>query len=477
MFKILFRCRFLLVAVLILLPNSNVIAHSIRSISYVSSSTGSDYNDGLSEQTAVKSIRVGLQKADTVLLKCGDSFFESVSINNKYLGNYGAGKKPILYGWRRIILPQWEKVGNNIWRLCLNKEESFTGYKVRGSSLLNNVGCLHEYDIDEIHGRRVQYLDSLRKDWDIWQTNKHMIKEMQSSDFDTLYLYLKDNPNAKLLEYSVSYSAATVINGTIDGVCFVGWGGGIFARSNAIIRNCTIDAIGGRQAFSNLEFISYGNGIEFYVNESIENSIVENNYISRCYDCAVSIQASNCGQATPRNIIIRNNIIERCCQGWEDFLRNDQNVVFENCVFENNIVLNSGHTSGFGYPYNRFKYCHVLGNNTKGDKGMIIRNNTFVGGNYYCSGAFQGQYSSNKWERNICYIKRGDYILSNYNGSKDVIRIPLNRGEFKSLKKATEDAINTYRTLTGDKTTRFVIVNNSKINRRISRLKSKYAHR
>ena len=221
-------------------------------------------------------------------------------------------------------------------------------------------------------------------------------------------------------------------------------------------------------------FTPYGNGIEFWISRNTEDCIVDNCIISRCYDCGVSIQGSGGRQATPRNINISNNLIDRCCQGWEDFLRNDSNVVYENCVFENNIVVNSGNTSGFGYPESRFKYCHVLGNNTKGNKGMIIRNNTFVGGNYYCSGAYNGKYKSNKWQGNTCVIKRGDFILSNYYGTKDVIRIPVEKGEFPTLKDATETAISRYRELTGDETTRFVIKDSVAIDKQIKKLKKKY---
>ena len=118
------------------------------------------------------------------------------------------------------------------------------------------------------------------------------------------------------------------------------------------------------------------------------------------------------GKATPRNIVFRNNLITDCCQGWEDFLRNDPDVKYENCRFENNIVVNAGE-SGFGYPESRKKRCNVLGNNYEGDRGMIIRNNTFVGGNYYCSGAYNGKYTSNRWVGNLHYIPRGAYLLSN----------------------------------------------------------------
>ena len=84
------------------------------------------------------------------------------------------------------------------------------------------------------------------------------------------------------------------------------------------------------------------------------------------------------------------------------------------------------------------------------------------------------QYKSNIWLGNVCYIKRGDFILSNYVGTADVVRIPKEKGVFKSLKVATNEAIFKYREMTNDMTTRFIIEDERKINKRIARLKKKY---
>ena len=61
--------------------------------------------------------------------------------------------------------------------------------------------------------------------------------------------------------------------------------------------------------------------------------------------------------------------------------------------------------------------------------------------------------------------------MSNYQGTKDVIRIPVDKGGFKTLKAATNDAIIRYRKLTGDSTTTFKIKQDSVINRKIKKLK------
>ena len=445
---------------------------SYASVVYVSSSSGTDTNDGLSALTPYKTIRKAMEVSKDVRLKAGDIFYETVSLTKASLRRYGEGENPVLCGYKRLKAERWEKVSENIWRLKLI-DDCFTGFVVEGSSLSNDIGCLHEYDKDLIHGRKVQHIEELATDWDMWQTERHD-KQIPVTEFDWLYLYYSGNPNDLRLEFSVHDTALKLEHSDVDGIDIVGFGFGIAGGPRSTIRNCRMDAIGGRIHLGASSFICYGNGIEFYINRNISDCLVENCIISRCYDCAVTIQGSKSGQAAPKNIIIRNNLIYNCCQAWEDFLRNDDNVVYENCRFENNVVLNSGETSGFGYPKSRFKFCHVLGNNTLGDKGMIIRNNTFVGGNWHCGNSYKGKYRSNVWEGNTCVIKRGDYLLGNYFGTDDVIRIPTEKGEFRSLKAATDDAIRRYRELTGDQTTRFVIKSERNINRRINNIKKQY---
>lgn len=464
--------RFLYITILSLVFATQTNAKGV----YVSSSLGIDTNDGHNPKNAVKTIvRAKTIKADTLFLMAGDTFYEPLGqIQNVVITRYGKGDNPRLCGLRQIKTPNWKKIEENIWQINL-AEDNYLGAGTTGSSIQNNIGSIYEYDKDQIHGRKVQYRKEITQDWDIWQSERFE-SEVKDTEFDNLYLYLSKDPNQLSLGISIYTTAVNMKNATLDGVDIIGFGFGIGAKSNSHIRNCKLDIIGGRTMIGAPSYICYGNGIEFYVSENIENCSVENCTISRCYDCGVTIQGSDSGKATPRNIFIRNNLISQCCQGWEDFLRNDPDVVYENCVFENNTIVNSGE-NGWGYPASRFKYCHVLGNNFRGDKGMIIRNNTFAGGNYYCSGAYQGKYMSNQWEGNICYIRRGEFLLSNYTGSKDVIRIPTDKGEFMTLSAATTATIAEYRKLTGDESTKFVIRSTKNAKRKIKKLVKQFEKR
>jgi len=437
---------------------------------YVSSSIGSDSNNGYSQSTPLRSISKALALSDTVLLKSGDVFYETITIRKGMLSVYGGKKLPVICGYKRIIQPRWERSGDNLWKISL-ADGNYSGFDSPGSSMNNNIGCLHEYDKDLVHGRKVQYKRELKGDWDIWQTEYHTKEGTKASDFDSLYLFLREDPNRLKIEFSSGATACVVANATIDGVRFEGFGFGISAGTNTTIQYCEIDAIGGRTSIGD-GYVCYGNGIEFWISKGLKDCLVEGCKISRCYDAGCTIQGR---VDSPRNIVFRNNIIVECCEAWEDFLTNeDTNLKFIDCVFEGNIVVNSGNTTGFGYTKDRSKYCHVLGNNYLGNRGMIFRNNTFIGGNYLCAAKFEGAFKSNVWENNICYIRRGEWLLRCVNKGDEWIKVPTEKGHYWSLNRATEAAIRQYRELTGDETTRFVVFSDKKMEKKINRLKKKY---
>lgn len=448
--------------VALLSVNSPIMAQTI----YLSSSCGDDANDGLSEATPVKTFEAAYRKGghNTVLLKAEDVFFqESTIVIGRSLGKYGEGANPTLSGYKRLIKPNWEKAGTNLWKISLT-QDNYSGVQVRGSSYSNNIGCIHEYDSDVIHGRKCQFLKELSQNWDIWQTELTGSTTPMAA-YDSLYLYYSGNPNELKLEFATGQIAVTLRDGAFENINIEGYGFGISAGSNAHIRGCHIDAIGGRQLVTSNSYVCDGNGIGIWIygNSDTENTTVEDCYISRIYDSGICLSGSDGYKTTARNVLVKNNLLTYCCQGWEDFLRNDPPSYYENCVFENNIVVFSG-VSGFGYPVGRFKYCHVLSNNYKGDKKMVFRNNTFIGGNFHCNGGYQGTYTTNVWENNTCYLTKQNYLMGNYSGTKDVVR-------FETSKRA---AINYYRSLTEDSSTKFVVKSNSSVERRGKRTIANY---
>ena len=441
----------------------------LASIVYVSSSMGDDNNCGTTEDKPLRTISLALSKADTLLLKSGDVFYEgSLTISKKVLFRYGKGNNPTICGYKRIIEPRWVEVEKNIWRLNL-VEDNFDGIVLQESSTSNNICAIHDYVNDLLHGRKVWHKGEMIGNWDFWQTET--LSKAKPEEYDYLFLYLDRDPNLMSLEMSIYDFALRANTATIDGVNFIGYGAGISAGTKTIIRNCRVDAIGGRIIPEGDSYVCYGNGIEYWVSGELDSrdGLVENCYVTRCYDCGITIQGSRGTIATPRNIYVRNNLVENCCQGWEDFLRNNKDVCYDHCYFENNIVLNSGNTTGFGYPRNRIKFCHLLGNNIDGPRNMIIKNNVFIGGNYYCSGSYQGEYKSNVWEGNTCYLEYGNFLFHDYWSTLNAIRLDGKLG-----KAENNDRVERYRRFTGDRTTKFTVRSKKAIERMARRKRSQY---
>lgn len=130
-------------------------------VAYVSSSIGSDSNEGYTFSAPLYSIKKALAMADTVLLRCGDSFYEcGVELYGKTLSYYGQGAKPLLCGFKVLEKLKWEQAGENVWRLSLI-DEFFSGVHTGGSSRLNNIGCIYDMDSDRIYGYKCRFRDEL----------------------------------------------------------------------------------------------------------------------------------------------------------------------------------------------------------------------------------------------------------------------------------------------------------------------------
>ena len=438
---------------------------------YVSSSEGNDRNSGRTIESPLKTLSYALTRGDEIYLKRGDTFYGNIELRNKSLFSYGNGSRPIISGYKRMMKPKWKKTGRNIWRIDLSAN-NFTGADTHGSSVLNNIGFIYEYDKDLIHGRKVERLKDLNEDWDLWQNPS---TDNSPRQFDDLYLFYKGDPNKLNMEFAIGANGVVMRNATIDGIDIRGFGRhGIAAYSHTIIRDCRIDAIGGMIQVGYHNFVCLGNGIEYWVSNSdgVEDGLVENCWVTRCYDTGMTIQGGPTTQHTAKNIMIRDNMISECCNAWEDFLNNGKQ--FKNCVFKNNIVVNNGKNTGFGYPPKRFSYGNILGHNHQVRNEMILEGNTFIGGNFYSASPINGDYSSNIWRDNTFITSRGHWILSYYTGEKDVIYLPTTRGREKDIETATETVIQQYRRKTGDRTTTIIIKSEEEVNALIQQYKLRF---
>ena len=83
------------------------------------SATGSDSNSGLTSSTPWKTISkinsAAYTNGDSILFKCGDTFYGSLTptTNGISFSSYGTGAKPVITGLTTVS--SWTNLGNNIW--------------------------------------------------------------------------------------------------------------------------------------------------------------------------------------------------------------------------------------------------------------------------------------------------------------------------------------------------------------------------
>jgi len=111
---------------------------------YLSSSSGSDLNDGKTLNTAwqsftkLKSVLPALQPGDSVLFKCGDAFSGQLVLTksgnaakNIYFGSYNSGKKPVISG--TVSVKNWTQTSTNIWEAtCAEAGSKVSNFFING---------------------------------------------------------------------------------------------------------------------------------------------------------------------------------------------------------------------------------------------------------------------------------------------------------------------------------------------------------
>ncbi len=318
------------------------LAPSATGKTYYVSSSGSNKNDGLSPQTAWRNTEAvaahsfQLSAGDVVLFERGGVYRGSTRmVSGVSYGAYGEGSKPCLYASPRNYADAslWERYKTNVWRVDVR-------YIADIGNIVFEHGevCASDYKICDPAKMTV---DNLKKNYQYYH------------DLENGYLYMYyygGNPGEKF--ESIEICPKTHVFGmvdslvdlkdvTIDNLCikYTGAHGLAIGKSeNITVTNCEIGYIGG--SLQNAD-TRYGNGIEFY--SHVTGALIENNWIYQCFDAGYTNQGG--GNATHRNITVKNNLIEYCNYNIEIFT-GSENGLIKDCVYEDNLLRFAGY--GFG---------------------------------------------------------------------------------------------------------------------------------
>jgi len=165
---------------------------------------------------------------------------------------------------------------------------------------------------------------------------------------------------------------------TFQNLDFRYWGACVWSYGGNYLNFYDIDIsyIGGADQNSDYS-TRYGNGLQMW--QGIRNITIERCRISNVYDAGISPQGYS-GTYTAQNLIIRNNIINKCEYGFEFYFRPVTTATCQNVYFEHNTVTNSG--GGWGHsqrPDGVSGQAVRIYNFTATKSNIYIRNNIFYG--------------------------------------------------------------------------------------------------
>ncbi len=379
----------------------------IKGTTYYVSNAGDDANDGLTPETAWKTLAkvssFKLNEGDGVLFKRGDLFRGYVeTCPGATYAAYGEGDKPKFYGWDRALDDPalWEEVDkeHHIWKwgekildagtLVFNDGEAHS-IKLIPSYINGKFVCRDDESKDFVMA------DEMIRDLDIyWHfEDKLTTRPSKGQDFPIpdcgggmgdLYLRCDKGNPAKVFSTIEAVAKRHMFcvysnnNVTIDNVCikYIGQhavGAGGECVKGLKVTNCEIGWIGGSiQHYFGTDpnypeggrgtVTRFGNAIEIY--GGCDDYIAANNYIYQSYDAGITHQITTSGRHFEmKNVLYKDNLIEYCVYGIEYFLemnKGDTESFMENIEMCGNIIRHSGY--GWGQQrHNTHTPAHIKG--------------------------------------------------------------------------------------------------------------------
>ena len=362
---------------------------------YVSSSNGSDANDGMTPETPWQTLQkvssVALRPDDAILFKRGDLFRGIVRTKpGVTYAAYGTGEKPKFYGWNKDLADPslWELTDkeHNIWKL---KEKILDC-----GTLVFNHGEAHcrklipsyrdlQYvcrdDESRVFDMKVEMTQDLDIFWEFdellsrtpWKGEDFPVPVVTDTSYGQLYLRCdKGNPgevfdSVEAVTKRVMFLIGSNPNVKIDNLCMKYIGIHAVAAGGHVVglhvTNCEIGWIGGTiQNYFGTDpnypqgrrgsVTRYGNGVEIY--GGCDDYLVSNCYIYESYDAGITHQINTTNKVTMTNIRYTDNIIEKCVYGIEYFLDQKDG---EKESFMDDIVMSGNifRLTGYGWGQQR----------------------------------------------------------------------------------------------------------------------------
>lgn len=303
-----------------------------KKVIYISEKNGNDENDGLTPETAIKTIaglsNIKFLRNAAVLFERGGIYRGQIVCSpNTYYGAYGEGPKPLIMQSRRNYADEslWVETEYPNVYMC--------------TELLKNVGVIgFDHDLfdysaasyDETYGwimnKNIAGFNGI-EDMD---TDLQFYSDIQDNDLNKLcplYVYSTEgNPGKRFssIEIGEQYDIidGTPVNVTIDNLAFKFTGAhaiGVSGATKFQVKNCVFSWLGG--SLLSLDFfnsgnpVNYGNAIE---TGTCNGYYLDDNWMYQIYDTGVTHQCSRgTGSRVQKDVRYTGNLIEYVHWGIE----------------------------------------------------------------------------------------------------------------------------------------------------------------
>jgi hypothetical protein len=355
---------------------------------YYVSPDGNDENDGLTPQTAIKTLDAeqfllnNFEPGDAVLFERGGIW----RVTNKFktragvvYGSYGEGPKPAFYGSPYNYADEsfWSPSNReNIWKVTFADSDA--------GLLVFNHG-------EGVGVKKLNGLVALEKNFDYYF----------NANEDTVYIYYDGgNPGKVFKDIEIGlnmpiFDVSRQENVTIDNITFkysARFGIDLAGCDGSVITNCELGFIGGAIQSGTVRL---GNAIQTW--NGVKNQVISNNWVYQIYDTGITWQGDNKYKTAHmsdvyENITYEKNLVEYCSMSFEFWHANNEyddngNVTYKHDyqtrakVTNFKLINNLSRLPGWGWGVQRpdlngthvMFYQHIFPN----AKGNVISGNIF----------------------------------------------------------------------------------------------------
>jgi parallel beta-helix repeat protein len=306
------------------------VAASAQRIYYVDAEAGSDLAAGTSEAAAWKTLarvsKAKLEPGDQVLLRRGRIWWEGLEINFSgargkpiVIATYGEGERPVLSGLVPLSEPKfWTEITKGLWATAEGTLEGDIGH------LWSDAGIV---------GKRAAGREELKEPWQFFYDTqaKRLIVKLDGNPAEAARglaaagrafgLKLHHRDDITIRDLAVEHFAVHGLSG--------------YNNRRVRVEGCRFAWIGG--ALVPGASVGFGNGVEFGGN--VSDCVVADCFFEQIYDSAITHQNWDQDGRDQRNILFRNNRIDRCAVGIEVFSHSGAT---QNCTYRHNVITNCG---------------------------------------------------------------------------------------------------------------------------------------